>query len=113
MRKKTLKILLTLIIAVFLFIGLLLFLVFSTNSVKPKLESLDYTAWFSANRKIDEEVKYLNEREDLTTRRALVFSKQEVNSLFYMLITARKTYGGNNQDNYNIENIFFDGRNFA
>ena len=84
----------------------------SKDIIKPTVPPLNYNAWFSANQKINKEMIYLRKGKDLISERTLALTKEEMDSLLNVSISAKDTYGENEQENYNVEGITFSGKEF-
>ncbi|MCF7790670.1 MAG: hypothetical protein K9M56_01605 [Victivallales bacterium] len=117
MKKKFLKIFCYLTGLLVLFVILILtavYFAFSNTPNKMKVPALDYSAWFSANRKIKKEMNILSGNDAFSKTRTVRINKEEVNSLLNMSVSANKLYSDSNSSKpYELEYIYFDGKVFT
>ena len=82
------------ILVVFVLVIASLFI--SRESVSFEADKMDYVAFVSANRKLQEEFKYITTSDINNTPRKVVFSSSEVNALLAMVSSGTRMLNGKN-----------------
>jgi hypothetical protein len=115
MKKIFFRIFISSIILAVVIAGLIVFTVsqiITKNITETEKTTLNYNAWFSANKKINSEMNFITKGKNLNKVRTVTLSKAEINSMLYMSVTAKNTYEDQKKENVKIENIVFDGEKF-
>jgi hypothetical protein len=115
MKKIFFRIFIFSLISVVIIAGLIIFAIsqiVSENINETEKTALNYAAWFSVNKKLNNEMNFITKGKGLNKQRTVILSKAEMNSLLYMSVTAKNTYVDQEKENYKIESIVFDGEKF-
>ena len=99
-------------VVILAFVVFLISMIISKNTIESEQDSLNYAAWFSATKKVNNEMNFISKGRNLKALRSVTLSKAEINSLLYMSITANEAYGDHSNESYNVKSVVFNGKEF-